>query len=351
MDKEQIKNHIAEYYAKLPPKAQEVFANMQWINILRSLSKKYNLNQEQIATLGTETTLVLLSLINKEEYKKMLIDEIKISQVAMVGLVKDIEDSILNPISKLLEEAYSINIQVFDDEIQQTLDERFDKLPENVKNAIKESEYRKKLYNISIKYKLPVDEMGVVENITVDLIVGKISPSQYENKLSLESDINPKDAHDIAIEVNEEIMKKIRDNMKMSDEIKKQIVEEDEVPIPPYKENNTGINEISLSHTENTLMKDSGVDLDIDTIDKEDISANMQEIVAKEIPKIQEEEKIAIKNEPTIGSIIGHKLNTITNTKEKVSDHSVVDKNEINNKKETVPAVKKVLDPYHEVIE
>jgi hypothetical protein len=72
MDQQELQNTIAKYYQKLPPKLQESFASMNWIEIIRGIKDKNNLSEEQTETLSIETTLLLLAIISKEEYEAVL---------------------------------------------------------------------------------------------------------------------------------------------------------------------------------------------------------------------------------------------------------------------------------------
>ena len=43
MNPEELKQKIAEYFAKLPKEAQDVFSSMVWMNTLNEIIAKYNL--------------------------------------------------------------------------------------------------------------------------------------------------------------------------------------------------------------------------------------------------------------------------------------------------------------------
>ena len=78
MNQEELQKKIREYYAKLTPKAQEVFASLSWLETLKKIAGRHNLNEDQIQILGTETTLVLLGIISRDEYEKILNEELKL---------------------------------------------------------------------------------------------------------------------------------------------------------------------------------------------------------------------------------------------------------------------------------
>ena len=110
MNKQELQQKIAEYYSKLPENLQQFFADMKWISTLQSINSKYNLTPEQIETLATETTLVLLCIINMSEYVKTIEDSIKLSTEQMNQLISEINDNIFKDIGYELEDTFIKNI-------------------------------------------------------------------------------------------------------------------------------------------------------------------------------------------------------------------------------------------------
>jgi DNA repair ATPase RecN len=98
MDQTQLQQQIAEYYQKLPPKAQTAFSSMQWMETLQAIAKKYTLDAQQVQTLGTETTLALLGITSIEQYAKNLAAEIALPKDSMVTMLAEIGDSVFKDI-------------------------------------------------------------------------------------------------------------------------------------------------------------------------------------------------------------------------------------------------------------
>ncbi len=109
MDQEEIKKQIGIYYSKLSPAAQEVFSSMKWLENLESIGSKYNLNEEQIRTLDTETMLVLLSITHLEEYENILKNQLKVSEDSFKKIMEEINALILTPIHSNLIESFEKN--------------------------------------------------------------------------------------------------------------------------------------------------------------------------------------------------------------------------------------------------
>jgi len=111
MDQTQLQQLIAQFYEKLDPDAQKVFERMEWMDTLRTISLSYALTGEQIATLGTETTLVLLGIITLDEYKENLKKEIPIGDGKLDPMIAEINKKIIMAIEPALEKTYKENVE------------------------------------------------------------------------------------------------------------------------------------------------------------------------------------------------------------------------------------------------
>lgn len=239
MDQKELQQKIAEYYLKLPAKAQTFFSSMKWVDTLQNISKKYTLSGEQNQTLGTETTLLLLGITSFEQYVESIKKDITLPEDALNKILGEVEESVLKDVKSDIEQAYASNIKKLEDELAPDLDPAFVNLPKELQEAIAQSDYQKKLYEIGTKNKLRIDKMGKLEEVTIKFMKGGISPSQYENQLALEIDIEASLARAIAEEVNESILKTIREIMKSqmvtgASDGKGESNIDREVPLPPY---------------------------------------------------------------------------------------------------------------------
>ena len=242
MDQTKLQETIAEFYAKLPPDAQAFFGGMTWMETLKDISVMHNLNPQQIETLGTETTLVLLGIIHLDEYEALIAKELALPKELTEKIISEINDKILARMRASLEEAYAKNVDDINSMGQdedEDLDPRLALLPKNVQEAITRSGYQKKLYAIGTKHNLQVNQMASLEEVTMKFITGAISPTKYENDVGLATELSATAVSDIAKEVNEIILVPIREYMqeqerKQISASSSQTTEDDEVPIPPY---------------------------------------------------------------------------------------------------------------------
>ncbi|MFA7315242.1 MAG: hypothetical protein WC059_00365 [Candidatus Paceibacterota bacterium] len=120
------------------------------------------------------------------------------------------------------------------EEIKKAIQERFENLQPEIQDAIMSSNYEKELYDISQKYKLNIEQMGQLELNTTLVMLGNTHPDEYVDELVTDLKIKKEDALAISNDVNERIMKNIREILKKNFE--KEDEEESaskEVPVPP----------------------------------------------------------------------------------------------------------------------
>jgi hypothetical protein len=176
---------------------------------LQTISKKYGLNEEQIQTLGTETTLVLLGIIHLDEYEEILRKEIKISEEFIEKMILEINDSILKTIRPQLAEVFNKNNELINGE---ELDERFNNLSKEARDAIEKSDYQIKIYEIGQKYNLTISQMGILGESTIKVMLGITPPDKFEESLK-ELKISAEKIIEIVNDINDQILKKIREEL------------------------------------------------------------------------------------------------------------------------------------------
>jgi hypothetical protein len=219
MNQQELQQKIAEFYAKLPPKAQEIFYGMGWLETLRGISTRYGLNEDQIQTIGTETMLVLLGLIHIEEYEAILEKEISLPKEKMEVMMQEINTLILSPIRPELMTVFEQNNtekEKTNDQtnlIQQKIDIRFEKLSPNVRQIIEESNYQTKIYEVSKRNNLTVAQIAKLEEIITNTLLGTIRPEEFESSIKNNLDLDTEKIKIITEEINEKILKEIRNKI------------------------------------------------------------------------------------------------------------------------------------------
>ncbi len=242
MNPEQLQQQIALSYSKLPPDAQQVFSNMIWMETLKTISIKYNLNNAQIETLATETTLALLGIIRTEEYEDNLKKELGMQDAILAKMMEEIDNTVFNNIKPLLADAYDTHVASLVEEKYgdlSKLDERFAKLPQEVQVAIMQSDYQNVLFSIGTENKLNIEQMGSLEEVTNKVLLGIIHPDKYEIELQGKLPITADKVAMVVKSVNEKILLPIREILKSNwgnEGPSAPSSMDDEVPLPPYIE-------------------------------------------------------------------------------------------------------------------
>jgi hypothetical protein len=241
MGETNLQKKIALYYAKLPPKMQEIFSKMEWLERLRGISMRYNLTEVQIQTLGTETSLVMLGAIHPDVYEQNLLSELAVPKNIAVRILEDLDLEVLKGWKGILAETYAENTRGVVNEVfgnGQLLSERWSSLPKEMQEAIVSSNYQNTLLEIGKKNSLNIREMGGLDIVTTKMMLGTIHPEDYGAELAKAIGIPKEKGDAIAQEVNEKILKNIRRTLvdgPKSAPVQKVAVPEPKVPLPPYK--------------------------------------------------------------------------------------------------------------------
>ena len=237
MDQTTLQNKIAEYFVKLPPDAQSAFSSMQWMESLKIIATKYNLSEPQIEVLGTETTLALLGIVHPDQYEQMLVQDLGLPKNTIDQMILEIDGGIMVKMRSKLESTYQANANALVEAKYgdiKSLDKKFEKLPEEVKQAIGESNYQQKLYDIGNKYKLTLDQIGKLEEVTTKVMLGLTHPETYSGELAIALGIQVDKINEIVNDVNEQVLKNIREILKSHWNTNAESINEMKVPLPPY---------------------------------------------------------------------------------------------------------------------
>jgi len=358
MDQNQLQQKIVEYFQKLPKEAQDSFSSMVWMDKLKEIISIYSLNADQIEILGAETTLVLLGIVDIAEYKKILENELKLNKDLFIKLATNIDNDILFKIKDQLTETFEANAIALAEEKyggDKNIDERFNRLPAEVQDAINKSNYQETLYLIAKKYKVSIEKMGTLEEITTKVMLGIIHPDKYEENLKSKLGISDDDTHNLVLDVNEQILKTIKEALKESWNDNQKLNEDDLIPTPPYVDivpkpayslETSGVASTIKEIKVGDIYKDSGIEI---LGDEKEIVKTTTPIETKVVPT---EEKLII---PSVINMLKDKLNNPINGENSVSNYSLP---KINNKEDIIPLpptptiipVSKAHDPYHEEI-
>lgn len=294
-----LRETIEEEIRKLPREVGDAIGSLDWISISQKIGEDHLLTANEINNLQLETGLVLTGLENPDDYTLNIERNVLLSKTESEEISRDIFEKIFNPIFEKGKNTTEEYIE---------LDPIFSSLPKALQEAIAHSDYKTKTYQIADKFDLPIDQMGKLEKLVVDIMLGNVHPDKLENELRSRIKIPEDKVDDIITDINEEIFKDIRYTLKSEwnkgkDKEKQKFVAK-EVPLPPYAERKDDIERKAIpplppyaqeeskkleeinknTSQDNDLWKDSGID------------------------------------------IIGEKLNSPTKSNDKISDHSLSNK-------------------------
>jgi hypothetical protein len=345
MNEQEIQQNIATYYSKLSPKLQETFASMKWLETLKLISLKYGLSEEQIQVLGTETTLTLLGMSDLGEYERMLKRELKLPKDLLEKIIEEINTAVINAVRPDLMKAFEINIKTEEnEERKKVLDERFEKLPKEIQNAILESNYYEILYEIGGKYGLLISQIVELEVITTNIMLGIIQGGDFEETVKNKFKLPEEKTRGLVYEITERILKKIREKMEKIYYNKS----ESFVPTAEINKvlNTAGIKIIKSVPTPNTQTEEKTENREniLEGIEKPDILSEEKNMPVPEKLEIASGEK----TQP----IFAQKLSTPVQSQTVKTEHTLenISKTEILSTPST-NTEKPKIDPYREIPE
>ncbi len=92
--------------------------------------------------------------------------------------------------------------------------ERFERLPEGVKEVVHTFDYDHRLHLVSKKFNLHIDQLVGLENLCADVIFGDIEPHTLTSELQKNLRLDREKAIDIALEINSTILLPLREGIK-----------------------------------------------------------------------------------------------------------------------------------------
>ena len=212
-EEEQIVKKQMEY---LPQEVKDVFADPKIKEEVKALEIKYNLNEEQKDVLETENMLLMLALTHPAEYPQELKSRLNVDDNTLNNILSEINTIFLDKTRNQLEEAFEkTNDETEEDENpeEEQIDERLKGLSEETQTAIINSNYQAKLYDIWKENKLLIPQMDMMEDLLINVILGKVRPEDFKSVLRDTLQIKDAESKIITDEINEKILKEIRESL------------------------------------------------------------------------------------------------------------------------------------------
>ena len=105
------------------------------------------------------------------------------------------------------------------DETEQLIFEQFKKLPQDVQDAITSNRVREQIKAIGEKHQLHIDQIGSLETETTFIMIGLEPAKDYIRNIARELRLDCATAQKIAVDVNEQIFRPVRESLKKIHEI------------------------------------------------------------------------------------------------------------------------------------
>ncbi|MDD3662578.1 MAG: hypothetical protein PHT84_01795 [Candidatus Pacebacteria bacterium] len=327
MLKERLEKIKREELIKLSQKSREAINSVDWENLSENIGKKY-LIDEEIESFQIEIILVLLGLEKPESLEKNIMEFIITSEKEAREIADEVFDKIFSPIANKLEND-STPIKA----TPKPISPKFNSLPENLKTAISLSDYQNKVYSLGKKYSLSIDEMGILEEVVSNIMLGTLPANNLENEIKYKIEIPEDKARELIEGLNESIFKNIRELLKTKNENSLEKNETEDVPLPPYAKKEVltpKIEEKTAAIEGVEIIEEPEIKDQVDHVSKDQESG----LYAKSGIEFIEEEKEDNKQihideekenktlEDTGVDIIGERLTNPTISPSSVSDHT-----------------------------
>jgi hypothetical protein len=234
MYKDNLQLDILQARANLPAKTKKAIDAVGWREIINRMNKKYS--PEQLKILEKKTELLLCGLLKTDDYPKELGLEMNISKENIISLITEMDILIFQKIQKELER------EIDKADLKTERDPVFSGLPQNIQEAISKSNWKEKIYNIAEKYKLTIEQMGILDELTVKVMKNEVKPADYKNRLQSKINIPNESLVNLVEDINQSVLKDIiviikKQEQKIFQEEEKK--KEEVVPVPPYKKDQT----------------------------------------------------------------------------------------------------------------
>lgn len=226
---------INKAFDDLSPEKSDAMFSVDIDSKIKELATKYILNEEQSKNIDYYITLSIIGLLREDQLSETITTELKINPETSAQIASYLKSVVFDIIRNKITESQERKT-ILDLEGTEVIDPRFENMPEDVKEAISLSNWKEILYKISSDNKLNIEQMGILEDITVRTMKNEINPDKYEEEVTAKINVDKEKIGSIVKEVSEKIFQEVRKIMREEDVEQKQevVFTEEAVPIPPY---------------------------------------------------------------------------------------------------------------------
>lgn len=340
---------ISKAKKKLPEMSRNSIDTVNWRVVILSMANRYN--QDQLDALETETELLLCGITAINDFPKELEKRMMVSKNEVSLILKELDEKVFKKIQEELERRIGITgeKEIIYKSKGLNFDPRFNELPKDLQEAIACSDWKNKIYDIAKRYKINIEQTGILEEITSRLILNKVNGGQYDAELKTKITIPEDKIKEVVSEINESVLKNIKEILRINSTKEKK----DGVPLPPYEKANQDV------PPPPPYMKIPSIPT-VETPKKIELSTNLKgedkDIYKEEgieiIPNSESSDEL--KNEDVAVNILSDKMLSQTSSKIITSNYYSTPKpsvqNDISELSLQEDSQLKHHDPYHEEI-
>lgn len=111
-------NQFRAHFTQLPEELQRTIMDPDAFERLEELNERYELSEEQAQTLGSRTGRVLMGLIPRKKFAKVLAKDAEMSGNTAERIAQQVDDTIFEPVAHLIEQAREMSVPSEEDAAQ-----------------------------------------------------------------------------------------------------------------------------------------------------------------------------------------------------------------------------------------
>lgn len=206
-----LENRLTE----LPTELQNAVKSNSWRSKIDQIAEEHHLTDEQTNNLELETVLVTVGLVHRPEFELDLVANLGVSDAVAKAINERINREIFAPISSFLDQ--------FEEAEKQAESETKAKragLPLDIQHALESAETEQVFQQLAEKYKLHVDQVGVLYDLGEKILVGEVKPNDFTNEFIRLSGVDSQTANNITRDINESIFKPLQQSLRALSEKK-----------------------------------------------------------------------------------------------------------------------------------
>ena len=264
---EPTQEQLQKRYSEMPPTVKDALFSMESVEVIENLGKKYALAPDQPSKIAREVGMVLLRFTKPADFSGVLEKKLGIPPEKAIAISTDIQREIFSkvptmsmstpvpvvprpiapiavpvavkpivPVVPLLAAAAPapsvssgldeknlralFRISVGTNYTEDALREKFESLPQGLRQAIASVDTANAVQTIAKRYILHIDQMGALSSETGLVLLGLTHPRDFTKNLAVRLRISEPRALEIAKSVSEAVLVKVKETLRGLHDVK-----------------------------------------------------------------------------------------------------------------------------------